>query len=281
MIHRFCISHMKPLLPESWYDDCIALGDFQPNSRFHVSQLDGYWHQARSLVYGAEGTFVLPLAVELLPTAPKLIEISSYRKRILPSREGVESRSDAPMRELILESVEQINQLSTVTPGADLEFLVPQPLYFEASVVGHYAACHYRRDILDYVSLASELGILDSHSVTEFLTAKHFIPGGAQLGIYPRSWLVDTLTGISLVSKHFLQRYSGRLTRYNDYQIRAVGFLSERLGSFLLIRHLMEKYSNNIPADIFGHMTAVVEGSSNYSIAFADRSNQPRQKRAL
>lgn len=268
MIHRFCISHQKPLLPESWYDDCIALGDFQPDSAFHVRQLDPFWHAARPLVYGAEGTYVLPIAIEKLSATTTLIEISSFRKRILPSPEGVEStsRGNPTMRELSFENFSKQAELSVITPRASIEFLVAQPLYFEDSVIGQYGAAHYRRDILDYASTAIELGVLNSSSADGFVGAKHFIPGGAQLGIYPKSWLTQTLSDIALVSKSFLNKHRERIKRYNSYQIRAVGFLSERLGSFLLLRHLIDKYSNNIPADIFGFMTVAVEGKSSYSI---------------
>src|SRR6201999_4125720 len=100
MIHRFCISHKKPLLPESWYDDCISLGDFQSDSVFHVKQLDRFWHEARPIAYGAAGTHVLPVAIERFAGAAEFIEISSYRKRILPSPEGIDSPSYPAMREL-------------------------------------------------------------------------------------------------------------------------------------------------------------------------------------
>lgn len=276
MIHRFCISHEKPLLPESWYDDCIALGDFQPDSRFHVRQLDKFWHEARPLAYGAAGTYVLSAAIAALPNHPQLIEISSHRKRILPSPEGVESQSYGypSMRELSAEESEKQDELSVFTPGADLEFLVAQPIYFEGSILGQYADSHYRRDLLDYTSVAIEMDVLTPDAASEFLNTCHFISGGVQLGIYPTLWLIETSSKIELVSRQFLSRYRARLKRYDMYQIRAVGFLSERLGSFLLIRHLAEKYSDKIPAGIFGYMTAIVEGDSSYSIAFADRKRQ-------
>lgn len=273
MIHRFCISHEKPLLPESWYDDCIALGDYQPDSQFHVKQLDNFWHEARPLAYGAAGTYVLPTAIERLPVHPELIEISSHRKRILPSSEGVESQSYGypSLRELSIDDLETGRDISLFMPKAGLEFLVAQPIYFEGSVLGQYADSHHRRDLLDYTALAIELDVLDAESASEFLDTHHFISGGVQLGIYPRSWLVENATNIDAVSRQFLSRYRGRLQEYDIYQIRAVGFLSERLGSFLLIRHLRDKYSNKIPADVFGYMTAIVKGNSSYSIALADR----------
>lgn len=271
MIHRFCISHTKPLLPESWYDDCIALGDFQSDSVSHVRQLDRFWHEARPIAYGAAGAYVLPIAIERFSSAAKLIEISSYRKRILPSSEGIESRSYPTMRELSLRKFGKEAELSVFMPRAAHEFLVAQPLYFKNSVIGQYAACHHRRDILDYTSLAIELGVLDSNSASQFLGAKHFIPGGVELGIFPKPWLIHALSRIEPVGRQFLYQHGNRVKKYGRYQIRAVGFLSERLGSFLLIRHLMEKYSNNIPADIFGYLTNIVEKNSSYSVGLTER----------
>jgi hypothetical protein len=269
MIHRFCVSHKKPVLPDSWYDDCISLGDFQPDSAFHVSQLDRFWHEARPIAYGAAGTHVLPIAIERVSSGAELIEVSSYRKRILPFSVGIET----PLygRALSFETFDKEAELSAFMSRAELEFLVGQPLYFEDSIVGQYAACHHRRDILDYTSLAIEMGVLDSNSASEFLAAKHFVPGGIELGIYPKSWLIHAMSGIERVGRQFLCRYGGRLKKYDDYQIRAVQFLSERLGSFLLIRHLMEKYSNCIPADIFGYMTVIAEDESSYFAGVGDR----------
>jgi hypothetical protein len=285
MIRRYCVSHEKPLLPESWYDDCIALGDFQTDSALHVRQLDRFWHEARPIAYGAAGTHVLPIAIERFSGDADLIEVSSHRKRTLPSPEGREAKNFPTMRELSLESFGRESELSVYVPRSGHEFLIAQPLHLRKSVIGHYSAIHHRRDILDYASLAAELGVLDSHSASEFLAAKHFIPGGIELGIYPRSWLVHAFSGIELVGREFLNRYGDRVRKYNRFQVRAVGFLGERLGSYLVIRHLKEKYSNNIPADVFGYMTVIVDDESNYSAGLADRPRnssswyRPKRKR--
>ncbi|WP_131806016.1 hypothetical protein [Mycobacterium alsense] len=241
----------------------------------HVKQLDHFWHEARPLTYGAEGAYTLPVAIERFCSNTELIEISSYRKRILSSPVGVESKSYGypGVRELSLENFENEAELSVFLPKTDNEFLVAQPLYFEHSIIGQYEDAHKRRDILDYASLAVELGVLDSDSASGFLEANHFIPGGFDLGIYPRLWLVETLSKIELVARQFVCRNGSRLGKYDGYQIRAVGFLSERLGSYFIIRHLMEKYSNNIPADIFGHMTVMVEGNAGYSVGLSDQSS--------
>ncbi|MFV9635279.1 hypothetical protein [Mycobacterium neumannii] len=271
VIHRYCISHKTPLLPASWYDDCISLGEFQPDSATHVRQLDRFWHEARPIAYGAAGTLVVPIAIQKFSSDAKFIEIANYRKRVLPSREGIESAKYPTMRELNLANFEKMDELSVFIPSPDHGFLVAQPLHFKNSILGHYTTVHHQRDILDYTSLAVELGVLNSESASKFLAAKHFVPGGVELGIYPNSWLSQVLPRIELLSREFLHRHGNRIKGYNSFQIRAVGFLAERLGSYFLIRHLIEKYSNNIPAEIFGHMTVIVEGKSKYSAGLTDR----------
>ena len=270
-VHRFCVTHKEPLIPASWYDDCIALGSYQSDSVSHVSQLDRFWHEARPIAYGAAGSYVLPIAIERLADAADLIEISSYRKKILLSPEGVESEAYQKAWELTVEECREKTELSSViTPPNDSGFLVSQPLYFEQAVVGVYAGLFRFRDILDYTSLAIEMGVLNDHSAAAFLTMKQVIPGGTEFGIFPKSWLVPALSQIERLSREFLGRYGNRIKEYNAFQIRAVGFLSEQLGSFLLIRHLSERYSNDIPADIFGYMTCVVENGKPYHVGIAD-----------
>ncbi|GAB1816248.1 hypothetical protein MUNTM_52920 [Mycobacterium sp. MUNTM1] len=176
------------------------------------------------------------------------------------------------MRELSLDNFQKEEELATFIPKPDVGFLVAQPLYFEDSILGQYATSHHRGDILDYAALAVELGVLSPESATKFFDAKHFIPGGIEFGIYPKDWLVQTLSKVELVSRKFLQRFGNRVRNYDTYQVRAVGFLSERLGSFLLLNHLVDQYSNTIPAEIFGYMTVITEGSCGYSVAATDRS---------
>lgn len=270
MIHRYCITHAKPQLPDSWYDRCIALGEFQPDSDCHVRQLDRYWHAARPIAYGAAGSYVLPIAIRKHSQHADLIEICSFRKRILPYPAGVEAQIFPSLRELDLDAVAEGDVAPQLGWEPETGFLVAQPLYFKHTVYRHYASIYRGQDFLDYTSIAVELNVLDSHSASQFMTAKHFIPGGVELGVYPKPWLADVLSKLEAVGRAFLERHGSRVRTYDKYQVRAVGFLSERLGSFILIRHLMDKYSNNIPAETFGHMTVIVSENSRYTAGLGD-----------
>jgi hypothetical protein len=269
-IHRFCIAHTQPLIPESWYDDCIALGSYQPDSVSHVSQLDQFWHGARPIAYGAAGSYVLPIAIEKFASGADLIEISSQRKRILLSPEGKPGPYPRT-RELNAEECREKTELSSViTPPNDSGFLLPQPYYHEEGIFGRYARIHFFRDLLDYTSIAVEMGVLDNKSAEEFFTEKVFIPGGTEFGIFPKSWLVPALSQLEQISREFLSNYGHRIKGYDTWHVRDVAALSEHLGGFLLVRHLKERYSNNIPADIFGYMTCVVEKGQRYCAAQGD-----------
>ena len=273
-IYRFCISHERPLLPADWYDSCVALGEFRRDSAFHVNQFDPFWDQARPIAYGAAGSHVIPIAIARYAGEAEFIEISSYRKRILPLPLGVESQSYPTMRELRVGASEGMSELAVHVPKDEFGFLVAQPIYFKKSVLDHYTRIHVRTDILDYAAIAIELGVLDNVSAAEFLAAKKFFPGGVELGIYPKNWLVDALSRVEMVSREFLCRFGSRVKAYDKYQVRAVGFLSERLGSFLLLRELHERFPNGVPSEVLGHMTTIVTGDSGYSVGTANRSTR-------
>jgi glycosyltransferase involved in cell wall biosynthesis len=277
-IHRFCLAHKEPLLPESWYDDCIALGSYQAHSVSHISKLDRYWHEARPIAFGAAGAYAVPAAIERFAEGAELIELSSQRKRVLLSPEGVGSQvyrtSTATIRELSTEECRARTDISPVImPPNDSGFLVSHPRYYELPLSGLYNREFHFVDILDYTSIAIELGVLDNKSAAEFMAIQKIIPAGTELGIFPTSWLISALTKLEKVGREFLDRHGDRIRTYNIYQVRAVGFLSECLGSFLLLRHLAEQHSGNIPANVFGYMTCITEDGQPFQVGVADAAD--------
>lgn len=252
------------MLPVDWYDSSISLGEYQTQSEFHISRLDTFWHEARPVAYGAAGMHALPQAIAKLPAEIQLIEISSYRKRILPLEAGRLSRTYLSMRELTVTEAETAKGLAVFVPTNQEGFLVAAPRPFKMSVLKQYAKYHHRKDIIDYISLAVSLGVLEEAEASELLAMRVFIPGGVQLGIYPRAWLVEALRQIGSVSREFLYRYRDRVYGYDNVQVRAVGYLDERLGSYKLIKYFGEKYAGKPPTDLFGYITTIVEQGSKY-----------------
>jgi hypothetical protein len=153
-----------------------------------------------------------------------------------------------------------------VTPVGENEFLVPQPIRLPSGILGQYANVHMLEDFLDYVSMAVGMGVLSREQAVEFIKGEVLIPGGCELGVYPRGWLENILRILGELGRSFLNKYAGRIIGYNAYQVRAIGFLSERIGSFLLLQELFRRYPAGIPTTIFGYMVTVTDRGDDYTL---------------
>ena len=146
---------------------------------------------------------------------------------------------------------------------------------------------------MDYVSLAIGLKILSNEEAVQFLNCPILFPGGAEVGTFPTSWVCATLNQLEHIGREFVVRSKPRLLTYDSYQVRAVGFLSERLGSFLLLAELARRYDldigilsemakgnsmieagrfivSQIPAKILGRMFCCISKGEKYNIGHAN-----------
>jgi hypothetical protein len=264
----YCVTHAAPLVPESFIDFTIGLGSYLPVSGASIAQLDTYWHERRPVAYGAAGSYVLARAMQQAGDAGHLVGICSHRKIVVRDPIGRQSRLIAPMREA---EAAELLALSgdACSPREPHEFLLHQPLPL-GNIVAHYAHNHRVIDLLDYLSIAVEIGELAPGDVATFVTQQGLLTGGCELGVYPRLWLVETLSRLERVSRLFLERHADRISRYDNYNIRTLAFLSERLGSFFLIQELRRRYPRGVPGEIFGFICCVVEPGGSYSPAEAE-----------
>lgn len=273
-ILRYCVTHANPLLPSSWYDKKICLGDFEKESDLHVSNLSIFWHESRPLCYGAAGSYCIPLAVKKASNKIKIIEISSFRKKILSSEIGKASQTYEGMRELTFsEAFSFGSELVNSESAFKNEFLVASPYVFPPNaptILDQYSIAHHKNDIIDYVNIAVKYGFIDGKSAVDFLDSRCIIPGGCELGIFPKNWLIDTLSKLEILGREFLRLYGSRITEYDSYQIRCIGFLSERLGSFLLQKELSKRFNGKTPPSVYGHMTTIIQSGQSYHIGYTN-----------
>ena len=236
----FCVSHAHPLIPAKFYTDIVALGDYGQEMDFHISKLDDFWHQNRDVAWGAAGSYVIPKALETR-TGSSTVVLNSYRKVVLrhdlsnPSPFVIEVTHD------YLSSLPS----SLKQPASKHDFLVSQPLIFKMGLLGQYNRAHITRDILDYSTLAIELGVLTNSEAFNFLNCPIIILGGAELGAFPTEWASATLNKLEVLGRAFVDIRRSRILTYDSYQVRVIGFLSERLGSFLVLRELAKRYNIN------------------------------------
>ncbi len=126
------------------------------------------------------------------------------------------------------------------------------PIEFQDSLMSQYQREHYLTDLLFFSEYLIEENILTTIDVTEFLMFKFMIPA-CSVGVYHKIFMIEMLRLLFLAagfrdSKYFIRR--------DGYQERSLGFLLERLQSFLIFKYISTVH----PTYIFGK-NIVLSGS--------------------
>jgi hypothetical protein len=272
----YCVSHAEPLVPEPLYDYAIGLGSYRPKRGAHISELDTFWHESRPLAFGAAGNYCIPIAARRRPTAA-IIGIFSHRKIVLQEPHGAPSGSNF-WRDLEVSDARTIRR-AEAGPRDGHEFLVIRPFMCPGGMAEQYAEDHHEVDLHDYLAIAYQLGILDATALRQLPLESMFFPGGCELGFYPTEWIIPALEKLALAGKEFIKRHADRIVTYDNYQVRAVGFLAERLGSYLLLRELQRRFPDRLPGQLIGNACTLVPKGETYSVALVDDSERdPRQR---
>lgn len=131
------------------------------------------------------------------------------------------------------------------------EELFGAPFQFERGMIQQYADAHILSDLLTFTQFLLEQNILDSNSAVLFLTQPSLIPS-CNMGIFRKDtlrWILSTLNQASA----FLQ--SENYTARTGYQRRSLGFLLERLHSYLILMRITAGLSR----PVFGHQIIMSE----------------------
>ena len=258
----FCVSHEPPLAPENLFDYAIGIGNYRPDRGAHISELDPFWDRMRPLAYGAAGNYAIPRAIELEAPATELTGVFSHRKIVVRHSMGREAAKYPVYREISVAAAMGLS-VEDVSPQEGNEFLIGAPIQFPQGVILQYAQMHHAIDLFEYLSIAVQIGVMTPNDVREFSLNTTFIPGGCELGIYPTAWLHATLKKLEALGREFVIRCEDRIRTYDRYQVRAVGFLAERLGSYYLLNELRSRYPQGIPRSLIGALCVIVfEGAA-------------------
>ena len=264
----FCVTHEAPKVPAHLLDFELGIGEYFPVRGAHISSLDAYWANQREVAYGAAGNYAVLKAIERLRPQTSLTGIFSHKKVVIRLPLGKPAARYSAFRELDKEALSHLDREATL-PKEGFEFLIGAPIRFPQGVMRQYSEKHRAIDLCEYLTIAAEIGVLSLEDVQQFCRDEVFIPGGCELGVYPTDWLYESLGKLELLARVFLTRSSGRIRTYDRYQVRAVGFLAERLGSFFLRKEIARRFPSEVPPSLFGNLVAVTERDDSYSPALA------------
>jgi hypothetical protein len=98
------------------------------------------------------------------------------------------------------------------------------------TVLGQYGRNHVLRDLLHFMGIAIDLGVIDDRAAASYLSQEVMVVAPS-IGVYPAGWYVQVLEDLERVVQAF---ESSVAVPRDGYQRRTIGFCCERLHGMLL-----------------------------------------------
>lgn len=112
------------------------------------------------------------------------------------------------------------------------EELLNSPTQFSMSIFNQYASAHHAEDFVNFASFLCSASIISEDELPLFFNDAVMIPS-CNTGLFTCDNFVADLTLLERASQFM---YSSAFKRRADYQRRNMGFLLERLNSFLILK---------------------------------------------
>ena len=253
-----CLTHVPLWIDFPDYVTPICLGGAQGAGRQNLRDLAPEWEPYHPVLGGAAGIFALKNFVLQQPGA-RQVGICQYRKFVTRRRVGVPSANYQVMDVLAKQQLGAQDLAELMHPG-DAQFLIGHPGAFTMNGVNHdylyqYKDVHHVEDFLRFIAAAVEIGVLSKQDVHPLFNEKVFLPGGIELGFYPADFWVRGITDLEQVVRFCVQRYP---VPREGAQARSWAFCMERLGSYMMLKHLRTVGV----AQPFGYLNLITEADS-------------------
>ena len=236
-----CMTHVPLWVDYPPYVTPLHLGAAQGPGRLNLRDLAPEWLPHHPILGGSAGSFALKNWLLQQHAQATHVGICQYRKFLSRQRLGVPATNYQVMDLLPRASVRSDQLIALMHPG-DRPFLIGQPGQFRLGAVNYdylyqYKDVHHVEDLLRFTAAAVEVGLLDKSEVQPFFAEKVFFPGGIELGIFPVDFWLRSMTALESVVRQCVRQFPAARS---GAQARAWAFCMERLGSYLLLRHLRQ-----------------------------------------
>lgn len=270
-VHSFCVSH-KPLMfhpplgTQILYlgsEAKLYVGQNPEYASSHISDFYADLDAHHNFLTGCSGTFAIARLFESgqIPYSNEdSIYISQYRKFMLLDALG-KPAIGYPAMQLVLPS--ELNGIGDIIVDnisrCPQGFMLTKPMELQ-NLFYHYAVGHKPADLLRYVAIALNTGILQPAELLDFLNRPIIIPGGAQFGLYPIDVFLSISKQLEAISLEFLRLHAP--SDLSVYQRRAVSFCNERMGSYLLEKQIRQNFNGELPNEFFGFMHTIIDNEA-------------------
>ncbi|HSN31629.1 MAG TPA: hypothetical protein VLU41_03010 [Ideonella sp.] len=219
----------------------IHAGAAQGPGRLNLRDLAPDWDPYHAALGGTAAAFAARnYLLDNRPDATR-VGICQYRKFVSTRRiSGVRDPKYKVMDDVPKAMLEGEAYARALDPG-EADFLVScarrftRLPWYRRGYLKEYARDHHVEDFLLFTAHAVEQGALDASEVLAFCREDVLVPGGVELGVYPAAFWLDAIGRIERVVRECVTRHP---RRREGYQARMWSFCAERLGSWLLLKHL-------------------------------------------
>ncbi|WP_028203331.1 hypothetical protein [Paraburkholderia nodosa] len=185
--------------------------------------------------------FWLFRSLDSIASGYEYLNIFQYRRFISPTPVNAPKASNLPWASVVQE-VELGNYAYCFErQRANSCFNTPITLG-AAGVIAQYHGAHVLEDFLSFTQYMMDEKLFDSSDALKFISQQHFVPS-CSIGLYHVDLFRSIFAVLECASK-FMN--SPRFVARDGYQRRSVGFLLERLHSYLIVEHFRN-------AGVFGH----------------------------
>ncbi|MEN9843792.1 MAG: hypothetical protein RLZZ612_1621 [Pseudomonadota bacterium] len=262
----FCIAHKPIKIDLGEKSQVIWLGDAEIDrskyycKQVHVAELALHLDARHTFLSGSAGTFAIRYLIEnnMDFYTGKSISIIQYRKIISKNPLGPFAKNYHGM--VLIPSAEAIlMDIDLIQSEINTPFLISQPGGL-GNLYVHYANGHKIQDLLRYIAIAIDLEVITPEESAEIFESTWLFPGGIEFGVFPADFYINTIKKLEDICLEFLKHHTP--ASFDPYQRRALAFCNERLGSFLLKKHLSLGLSegDSFPPEYFGYMHTIIDG---------------------
>jgi hypothetical protein len=241
-----CLSDKVLPFPFPRHVSTILLGDAQRQGKVSLRDLSPEWDGYHEQLGALAGCFALKNYLVKTGIQVRRVGICLPDAFISNQRIGATpASSDRAAGKLTVQDVERLPLAELIAPDTR-DFLIGDFRILAGngsadSYFNEYKQTHNIEDLLRFTAVAVELGALHEDEVMPFFNENRVTPGGICMGVFPTEFWMRAIASIEEVVRVCMERHPLPLEGEAVY---AWTLCAERLGSYLLLRHLKTAYAH-------------------------------------